>query len=480
MKKYIIIACALFSLQGFAQDKTYTFSLQQAISFAIDSSYATINSRKEISKVLKRKWEATALGLPQIEANFSYQNNISQQVSLLPAAAFDNTTSIINTVEEFFGIQATGAPEVPQGFIPVVFGTKQNMGATATLTQLIFDGSYLFALEGVKSLLSFSENLNEKTNLEVRKQVIEAYTNVLVADALIAITKNNIANLEKNLFEATKVYENGLIEQQSVQQLEITLLDEKTQLSNAQRTVNISRQLLNLTLGISVDTTVVLTNTLEGLTSKNISLALLDTALKIEKNLDYKLAENLTKQRNIELKIEQSQGVPSLNGFINYGTTGFGDEFDFFSSNQNWYQSSVVGITLNVPVFSSGLRSARTQQAKIALEQSKIDFDQTIERVKLDFKRAKSNYQYSLERFQNTEKNLLLAQSIEQKNQIKFKEGLATSFDLRQAQSQLFNTQQQHLSAMVEIINTKAEMETVLNTPNLRMSVEDIKKQYQD
>ena len=226
MKKYIIILCALVSLQGYGQDKTYSFSLQQAISFAIDSSYATINSRREISKVLKRKWEATAMGLPQIDANFSYQNNLSQRVSLLPAAAFDNTTSVINTVEEFFGIQATGTPIAPQGFVPIVFGTKQNLGATATLTQLIFDGSYLYALEGVKSLLSFNENLNEKTNLEVRKQVIEAYTNVLVADAFIAITKNNIANVEKNLFEASKVYENGLVEQQAIQQLEITLLDE--------------------------------------------------------------------------------------------------------------------------------------------------------------------------------------------------------------------------------------------------------------
>ena len=406
MKKYIIILCALISLQGYGQDKTYSFSLQQAISFAIDSSYATVNSRREISKVLKRKWEATAMGLPQIDANFSYQNNLSQRVSLLPAAAFDNTTSVINTVEEFFGIQATGTPIAPQGFVPIVFGTKQNLGASATLTQLIFDGSYLYALEGVKSLLSFNENLNEKTNLEVRKQVIEAYANVLVADAFIAITKNNIANLEKNLFEATKVYENGLVEQQAIQQLEITLLDEKTQLSNAQRSSNIAKQLLNLTLGISVDKNVVLTNTLEGLTSDNISLALLNNTLEIEKNLDYKLAENLTNQRVIELKLEQSQGMPSLNGFIDYGSTGFGNQFDFFSSNQNWYQSSAFGITLNVPVLSSGMRNARNQQAKIALDQAKTDFDQTIQRVKLDFQRAKSNYQYSLERYQNTEKTL--------------------------------------------------------------------------
>ena len=478
MKKYIIILCSLISLQGLGQEKVYSFSLEEAISFAIDSSYATINSRREIAKALKLKWEATAMRLPQIGANISYQNNISQQVSLLPAAAFDNTTSVINTVEEFFDLEANGQVTPPEGYIPVIFGTKQSVNASVTLNQLLFDVSYLFALEGVKSFLTFNENVNEKTNLEVRKQVINAYGNVLVAQELIAITEKNISNLEKNLFEVTKVFENGLTEEQSVQQLEITLLNEKTQLSNAKRSQSISKQLFNLTLGIDVSQKVSLNNTLKELTAKNISLALLDKAFTIEENLDYKIAGNITEQRRIELKLEQGKGMPSINGFINYGTAGFGNQFNFFDGKQSWYQSSAFGINLNVPVFSSGLRSARNQKARISLEQSKTELEETTQRVKLNYKTARSNYQFAIERHENTKKNLALAESIENKNQVKFKEGLATSFDLRQAQTQLYGIQQQYIAAMLDIIKTKAEMETVLNTPKLKISIQEIKNKY--
>lgn len=478
MKKYLIILCTLFSMKGFSQEKAYSFSMEEAISFAIDSSYATINARREIAKALKLKWEATAMGLPQINANVSYLNNIKQQVSLLPAAAFDNTTSVVNTVEEFFDLEANNQPTPPEGFIPVIFGTQQSINATATLNQLIFDGSYLIAIEAVKSFLRFNENINEKTNLEVRKQVINTYGNVLLADELIAITEKNKVNLEKNLFEIRKIYENGLTEEESVQQLEITLLDIETQLSNAKRSLKIARQLFNLTLGINVDEDVTLTNTLQTLTDENISLALLDNALTIEDNVDYKIAENVIEQRDIELKLERSRGMPSINGFINYGTAAFGDEFTFFNSDQRWFQSSAFGISLNVPIFSSGLRSARNQQARISLDQAQLQFEETSQRVKLAFESARSNYQFTIERYQNTKKNLTLAESIENKNQIKFKEGLATSFDLRQAQTQLYSTQQQYINAMLDVIKAKAEIETVLNTPQLRMSSDEIKTKF--
>ncbi|MGK0385812.1 MAG: outer membrane protein [Patiriisocius sp.] len=478
MKKYIFILCALYGIQGFAQDKAYSFTVEEAITFAIDSSYATINSRREIAKALKLKWEATAIGLPQIDANVSYLNNLKQQVSLLPAAAFDNTSSVVNTVEEFFDLEANGDPSPPEGFIPVIFGTKQSINATATLTQLIFDGSYLIALEGVKSFLEYNENINEKTNLEIRKQVINAYGNVLLAEEAISITEKNKSNVEKNLFETTKIFENGLTEEESVEQLKITLLDLETQLSNAKRTLGISKQLFNLTLGIDVNQNVSLTNTLKALTEENISLALLDNSLTIEENVDYKIAQNLTEQRDIELKLERSRGMPTMNGFINYGTGAFEDEFTFLNNDQQWFQSSSFGISLNVPIFSSGLRSARNQQAKISLDQAQTELVETSQRVQLAYETARSNYQFTIERYGNTKKNLTLAESIENKNQIKFKEGLASSFDLRQAQIQLYRIQQQYISAMLDVIKAKAEMETVLNTPKLRMSIDEIKNKY--
>ncbi len=458
IKNILIFSFILFSFVGFSQEqKDYRFSLEEAVTFALDSNYTSINARRDIAKAIKQKWETTAQGLPQIDGSLSYQNNLKQPITLIPA--------------EFGGGE-------PGTFTPITFGTKQNANAVGTLNQLIFDGSYLVGLKAAKAFLRFSENANEKTRLEVRKGVINAYGSVLLAQELIDIFEKNKTNLERNLFETRKIFENGLAEEESVEQLEITLLDIETQLTNVRRSKAIAKQMLNLALGIDVETPIVLTDDLDKLAGENISLALLDASLNIEDNVDYKIANNLTEQRYFEMRLEKSKFLPRLSAFVNYGTSANSDDFTFFNGDQKWYQSSVLGVSLNVPIFSSGMRSARTQRAEIALDQANTDFEQSKNEIKLDLTSARSNYQFAIEKYENSKKNLQLAERIENKNQIKFSEGLSTSFDLRQAQIQLYTAQQQYFQSMLDVINEKANLETVLNIPQLRIDSETIKNQY--
>lgn len=447
INKGIILSFILLSTLGFAQQKnSYSFNLEEAIAFAIDSNYTAINARREIAMALKQKWETTATGLPQIDGNISYNNNLKQPVTLLPA-------------------EITGGPAGT--FVPVTFGTKQNASAVATLNQLIFDGSYLVGLKAAKSFLRYSGNLSEKTNLEVRKGVINAYGSVVLSEEFIAIFERNKENLEKNLYETRKIYENGLTEEESVEQLEITLLEIETQLNNARRTQTIARQMFNIALGIDVEAQVLFKDSIDELAKQHISLDLMEKALSIEDNVDYKIALNFTEQRDLEMQLEKSRFMPSLTAFVNYGTTANSEDFSFFKGDQLWYQSSLLGVSLNVPVFSSGMRRAKTQRAKIALEQAETNLKETAQSITMELNTAKSNYQFSIEKYGNAKKNIALAERIENKNQIKFTEGLASSFELRQAQTQLYDAQQQYFESMLEVINAKANLETVLNTPQL-------------
>lgn len=458
IKRILIVSIILFSFAGFSQEqKNYSFSLEEAILFALDSNYTSINARRDIAKAIKQKWETTAQGLPQISGSATYQNNLKQPVTLLP------------------GELAGGEPGT---YLPVTFGTKQNANAVATLNQLIFDGSYLVGLKAAKTFLKYSENYNEKVRLEVRKGVINAYGSVLLSEELVAIFEKNKTNLENNLFETRKIFENGLAEEESVEQLEITLLDIETQLSNAKRSRKIAKQMFNLSLGIDVDTPITLTDDLDKLADANISLALLDNSINFEENVDFKIANNLVQQRFFENRLEKSKALPTLSAFINYGTSANSEDFTFFNGDQKWYQSSVLGVSLNIPIFSSGMRSAATQRTRIALDQAKTDLENTKQEIKLDLTTAQSNYQFAIENYENAKKNLRLAERIENKNQVKFTEGLSTSFDLRQAQTQLYTAQQQYFQSMLKVINEKANLETVLNIPQLRIVSDEIKGKY--
>ncbi|WP_222982933.1 TolC family protein [Flagellimonas meishanensis] len=443
MRSTLITLLIILSWSSWAQDTpNNSFSLDEAIAHAMENNYSAMNASRDLVDAQKQKWETIATGLPQISGAIGYQNQLIQPVAQIPA--------------EFFGGE-------PGTFEEVVFGQPQSATATATLKQQIFDGSYIVGVQATKTFLSYSRNNKEKTDLEVRKAVVEAYGNVLLAKESVAIFEKNKATLEKNLYETKRIYENGLGDEESVDQLQITLSSVENQLKNAQRLEKITLQMLNLVMGLPIENETLLTENLDDLTKKQIDLGLLDSEFNIENNVDYKLAQNLNQQRFFELKLAKSRALPTLNAFVNYGGNSFSDRFNFLSSGQPWFESSVLGFDLSIPIFSSLGRSASTQRAKIALEKAKTQFTEAQEQIRLQLESAKSDYILAIEEYGTSKQNLELAERIENKNQIKYAEGLATSFELRQAQTQLYSTQQEYLQSMVSVINKKTELETILN-----------------
>ena len=164
--KLILIFSLLLSIIGFSQENKLSFTLQEAIDYALLNNRTAKNAALDIEAAKQQKWETTSTGLPQISAEIGYQNFLKQQVSLIPA--------------EFFGGN-------PGEYSEVIFTTKQSITATATLNQKIFDGSYLVGLQSAKVFLEISKNAKIKTDLEVRKAVINAYGNVLLAEESVAI-----------------------------------------------------------------------------------------------------------------------------------------------------------------------------------------------------------------------------------------------------------------------------------------------------
>lgn len=434
---------ALLSLVAVtAQEIPVHFTMEEAVVYALEHNYRAVNASRDLVDAQKQKWETIATGLPQINGSVTYQDQLKQPVSLIPA--------------EFFGGE-------PGTFIPVTFGPPRTTAATATLRQKIFDGSYIVGVQATQAFMRYSQNNKEKTDQQVRLDVVEAYGNVLLAQESVVILRKNIEAVEKNLFETRKLFENGLAEEESVEQLQITNANLQNTLNNAERLTDITLQMLNTIMGLPLDHPTQLTQNLDDLVQQQTQLELLDAPFAMENNVDYKLALNYNEQRFYELKLARSRALPTLNAFINYGRTAFNDPFKYFDGSVQNFESSILGFDLNIPIFSSLERSAGTQRAKIALEKAKTELQETEKQLALQLQQARNDYQLAIETYQTSKDNLALAERIENKNDIKYSEGLATSFELRQAQTQLYTAQQEYLQAMISVINRKTALENILN-----------------
>jgi len=448
-KLFLTLFFGIINLQTIHSQNTnsYELSLKEAISFALDNSYTALQSKKEVAKALQQKWETTARGLPQINGEVNYLNYLRQPVSLIPA-------QIVN-------------PNANAGeFAAVTFGTKQQASLNVTLSQLIFDGSYLVGLEAVSVFIDYTKNTEEKQKINIVKGIVNSYGGVLLAKENQSVLEKNIDVLNKNITETQQIYANGFTEQESLEQLQLTKLQLQNQLDNAKRLVEISKKMLKLSLGIPIQNSIILTDTLLEISTQSVSSGVNLQDFKLQENNDFKQVEILLEQRSLEVKLEKSKALPSLGAFVNFGTSAFNNDFKFLSFNERWFASSIFGATLKVPIFSSYARKAATTRAKLNLEQAEITFKEVSEQLQLGYEKAKSDFEYAVSNLNILEKHLALAKRIENKNQIKFKEGIATSFELRQAQNQLYTAQFNYLQAQLQVVNAKAELEALLNNSN--------------
>lgn len=439
-----VFALLLFSFSVFSQNETLFFSLEEAIDYAHANNKMALDSQSDIRMAELQKWETTATGLPQINADISYNNWIEQQISLIPA--------------EFFG-------GMPGDFIEVAFGTQQTVNGTVTLKQKLFDGSYLVALQASKVYLEISKNAKEKTLSELRKVVTNAYGSILLAEENILILDANIEVLEKNIEELQKVYENGLTEVENIEQLQLTRAGLVSAKNYNAVLKNLAYEMFNLTLGLNIDTPVNLTDCMEDLVVKVLLYPTETSNCSLENNIDFKIALNNMRSNALLFKLEKSKALPTINAFINGGYAGNNNRFNFLDRTQKWFGASLFGVNMSIPMFSSLGRSAATQKAKIALEKSERTLANTRQELEIKIKRAQNELAFAQQDLENKKQAQNLAKRIEEKNQIKFFEGLASSFELSQAQTQLYTAQKQYMEAMLSVLNKHIALDVLLN-PN--------------
>ena len=438
----LVLLCFAFVAKSQTTNQSYSLNLDQAIRLALTNNYSAINAGRDIETAENKKWETTAAGLPQVNAGVDYNNN------------FDYTKQ---------GVTGGGVFGGKAGDVSTIaFGTKHSMNARATLSQLLFDGSYLVALQASKTYLKYYQNAKQKTDIEVKEMVVNAYGNVLLAEESIAILEKNKTTLSKTLSDTQEIFKNGLIEEENVEQLQITLSSVNSALNNTKRVLDVATKMLKITIGIDINADIKLTDKLDTLTGSNLDLAFSQKEFNVTESIYYQMASNFQEQRSLELKLQKSKALPSLSANVNFGYNAFANQFTFFNGDQKWNNFSNLGVGLNVPVFSSLGRSAKTQQAKIALEQAKTQLTETEQKLRLQYENAKSEYDFSTEEYTTSKSNLNLAERIEKKQQIKFGEGLSSSFDFSEAQRQLYTAQQNYLQSMVNIINKKAALEKLI------------------
>lgn len=433
----IVLTMLLLGDTIIAQEKS-SFSLDQAKAYALENNYNNQKSKLDIKIAKKKIAETRAIGLPQVNAEAKVQKFLDIPISLAPANAFN--------------------PAAPEGELAELqFGLNYNNSVGISASQLIFDGSYIVGLQAARAYKNVAVNNQAKTEVELKEAVTQAYFTVLVAEENTKILTESFETTKSMLTESEALYREGIVEEQNVDQLKLTVNELKVSVGVANGQIEFARKLLNLQLGIDIDSSIILTNDIDFFVN-NINLEPLQKEFKASSHIDFQLVEGNVRLMQLNLRKEKYSFLPSLNMFFNHQQQNMNNDFDMFSGG-DFYPSTVVGASLTLPILTSGSRLAKMSQAKIEYDKAKIDAEMAEQNLNYQSQLAKSNYETEYETFSNQKSNLELSKKIYDKTIKKYKEGIASSTELSQIQNQYLNSQGKYIQSLLNVLKAQSELQ---------------------
>lgn len=443
MKKVLILVLSFVTIAGFSQNQPNSFSLKEAQDYAEKNSFSVKDKELGFEKAKKQILETAAIGLPQVSFNADYTYNSQLAQTPLP--------------DGFIGAP-DGEPDL------VAFGVEHQTTATLSVNQLIFDASYLVALRATTVVKDIANLNTEKAKIDIRTEIAQTYFLVAVTLENKNLIEENVKTLKKNLFEVQEFFKSGLLEEQDADQVEILLLQQEAALDNLRRSLILAEKLLKFQMGMALETEVSFTENLETLmASSNTESELLAQSFNRDNHIDYRIMEAQRFATKLQLQNQWNTMYPKLSGFLRHSESNFGnDQFNAFQFDRSWIPGTAMGLSLQWNIFQGSGRIARIQIAKIDLERVDLALEANTNMLDIQYETDKSNFENAIANYNTQKRNLDLSSKIRDRTRIKFKEGIASSLDLTQAENQQTQAQSTYFQAVLNLLNSKEQLAKTL------------------
>jgi outer membrane protein TolC len=411
------------------------FSVKQAQDYAVDNYYLSVNAGIDIKKSKSKIWEITAMGLPQAELGGSYRYALDLE--------FDFDLS-------------QGIPP-GQDFI-AVFAADNITQGRAQVNQLLFDGSYVVGLQAAKKYHEFSKAGKDKTDNDVRNMVASSYYFVLVTEENLKVLESSFETLEKSYEDLKVFFDQGFLEETELDQLDLMKSDMESSIQSAKQTKDVALKMLKLNMGLELEDTLYLMDSLVNIVEQINMEALLAKGFDQIGNPDLRLMEVQRDLLALDLKRYKWERLPTIASFYQAQGTAYQFEWDWLK-DASWYDQQNIGLSIRMPIWSSGKQASVIKQAQFELTKMENNLEYAKKAMSVQYKNALNNLTSKSVNFNNAKRSLSIADKIYNRTQIKHKEGLSSSFELSQMKNQSLQSQGKYIQALLNLLNAKSDLD---------------------
>ena len=462
--RYLILSILMIgAIATAAQDQGKAFTLDECIQYALENSPTVKNATLDEQIADARVKETRGIGLPQVDGSVALQHNQKLQRFFMQYNP-DGPS--------FFDL--SGVPGIQPGDVVSAqnfFQLKSAGNAQLSITQLLFNGSYLVGLQAAAAYRDLSVKSSVVTKETVRESVTKAYYNVLINKDRIKLFDINIGRVDSLLKTTQALNKNGFAEAIDVDRIQVTANNLKTERDNFFNLQELGLQLLKFQMNYPMDQSIDVAGDISSLGIDENLLNQYSAEWDYQQRSDYRLLESNRKLQELNLKNKYAASMPTLAAFGNLGystqSPDIGGLFKTESAVEDgaelgpdkWYPFSSFGVSLSVPIFSGLQRTYQVQQARLALKKVDNDFTSLRAAIDLQIKSAAISYQNAMNSLRSQEANRKLAENVARVTKIKYEQGVGSNIEVIDAESSLKQSQINYFDALYAALVAKVDLD---------------------
>lgn len=450
-----------------AQQSGQVFTLDQCIQYALENSVQGKNAGIDEQIADARIREITGLGLPQINGSVSATHNERLQRYF---TAYSSDEDGFLSVGKYPGLNE-GDVIAAQNF----FQLKNSADANININQLIFNGSYFVGLKAAKAYREISVKSTNQTKEQIIQQVTKAFYTVLINRERTNLFSNNIARVDSLLRNTKALHTNGFAESIDVDRIQVTLnnlLVERDKFLNMNA---LGLELLKFQMNYPMSDSIQVLGSIEEIrVDSNVDSY--KEGWDYKNRADYQVLDANKKLQQLNIRSLYAESLPSLSAFATIGYSTQSESIGgLFKTNTNiaaasdtvkaiagadkWYNYSMFGLQLNVPLFSGFQQKNKIQQQKLSLLKMENNTSQLKSSIDLEIRQASLMFENAIKSLTMQKSNLDLASNVVRVTRIKYEQGVGSNLEVVEAETSLKETQINYYNALFDALIAKVDLD---------------------
>lgn len=411
IKGLLLLGISLFIVHSESFSQTKDLSLKEAINLSLQNNKALKSSNEKVNAAIAKVTEMRNNKLPEISVSGSYirlnSPNIDLKIPLKSGSPGADTTSHSSSPIDL----------------------KQAAYGIANVTLPLFSGFKIqYGIKSAEFLQKAAELDRDQNKESLIENTIEAYYNLFKAQKAVDLVNENLNHAHQRSIDFGNLEKNGLLARNDLLKVQLQESNIELTLLEAQNNLKISNFNMDLMLGLDEKTELELTSDPQSVIKNDTEIGSLPEmeSKALNNRSDYLALQQQQQAGEIGIKAAKSNYYPSValtGGYI-----------ALYAPNVITVTNAInVGIGLKYNISNLYKSGAKIKEAQAQERQIYFAMQQMNDGIRVQIHKAYQDYLVSLQKIKVYQKAVVQAEENYNVVNNKYKNSLATTTDLLDA-----------------------------------------------